>query len=151
MLQKMLQSLVLVSGLLLLAGGANAQQGEDIGQVKKLSGDVRLSRGVLERPLELGEWVRQSDTILTGKDGSVGLTFIDNSRFSTGPNTTLVLQRFRFNPTTHDGEFETRLRKGTLAVSSGQIAKRSPKQMRVFTPASVLGVRGTRFLVKVAE
>ncbi len=139
--------------LLLFAFGAPAWTADPqaIGQIKKLSGDVRLSRGVLERPLELGEWVRQSDTILTGADGSVGLTFIDNSRFSTGPDTTLVLQRFRFNPTTHDGEFVTRLRKGTLAVSSGQIAQRSARQMRVFTPASVLGVRGTRFLVKVSE
>ena len=147
----MLQKALLFVLLFTVGMPAWAADPEAIGQVKKVDGDVRLSRGVLERPLELGEWVRQSDTILTGADGSVGLTFIDNSRFSTGPNTTLVLQRFRFNPTTHDGEFVTRLRKGTLAVSSGQIAKRSSKQMRVFTPASVLGVRGTRFLVKVAQ
>lgn len=147
MLQKTLLFIVLIA----IGSPTWAADADAIGQVKKITGNVRVFRGVLERPLELGEWVKQSDTILTGIDGSVGLTFIDNSRFSTGPNTTLVLQRFRFNPTTHDGEFLTRLRKGTLAVSSGQIARRSSKQMRVFTPASVLGVRGTRFLVKVAE
>jgi hypothetical protein len=32
---------------------------------------------------------------------------------------------------------------------SGKIAKQSPDAMKVRTPASVLGVRGTEFVVKV--
>lgn len=123
----------------------------DIGQVKNLEGDVRVIRDSTERALKLGEWVRQADTVRTGVNGRVGITFIDNSRFSAGPNTTLNLERFRFNPTTHEGAFFAKLRKGTIAVTSGQLAKRSGKQMRIFTPSSVLGVRGTRFLVKVGE
>ena len=118
---------------------------------QKLNGDVHVNRDNAEHTLAVGEWLRQADTIMTGADGSVGITFIDNSRFSAGPNTTLDLQRYSFNPTTHEGEFSAKLRKGTLAVTSGQLAKRSGRQMRIFTPSSVLGVRGTRFLVKVEE
>ena len=123
----------------------------DIGQVKKLRGDVRVVRDAVERPIKLGEWVQQSDTIRTGAKSRVGITFIDNSRFSAGPNTNLSLQRFRFNATTHEGEFFAKLQKGTIAVTSGQLAKRSGKQMRIYTPSSVLGVRGTRFLVQVGD
>ena len=126
-------------------------QAADIGQVKNIQGDVRVTRGSTERALKLGEWLQQADTVRTGANGRVGITFIDNSRFSAGPNTTLNLERFRFNPTTHEVEFFAKLRKGTIAVTSGQLAKRSGKQMRIFTPSSVLGVRGTRFLVRVGE
>jgi len=39
--------------------------------------------------------------------------------------------------------------RGTAVVVSGQIAKRSPEAMKVKTPTSILGVRGTTFAVKV--
>ena len=86
---------------------------------------------------------------MTGADGQVGITFIDNTRFSAGPNTRLSLSRFRFDTTTHEGEFVTDLEQGTLSVISGQIAKHSPDQMKVKTPSSLLAVRGTNFLIKV--
>ena len=61
------------------------------------------------------------------------------------------LKQFRFNPTTQEGESLTQLHRGTLAIVSGQIAKRSPDAMKVQTPTTILGVRGTRFAVKVEE
>jgi hypothetical protein len=68
---------------------------QNVGQIKKLDGDVRLNRNQAERPLAVGEWLQQADTIMTGTTGSVGITFIDNSRFSASPNTTLDLQSFQ--------------------------------------------------------
>ena len=53
--------------------------------------------------------------------------------------------------TTHQGSFESSLRKGTLAVVSGKLAKQSPEAMKVRTPAAVLGVRGTEFLVRTGD
>ncbi|MBL4720806.1 MAG: FecR domain-containing protein [Alphaproteobacteria bacterium] len=123
----------------------------DIGQIKTLKGDVRISRGGADLVAKAGDALEQFDTLSTGPNGSVGMTFIDGARFSAGPNSVIELSRFKFNPTTHDGEFQTRVKRGTLAVISGQIAKRSPTAMTVRTPASILGVRGTRFLVKVGE
>ena len=61
------------------------------------------------------------------------------------------LKRFRFNPTTQEGESLTEVRRGTLAIVSGQIAKSSPDAMKVQTPTTILGVRGTTFAVKVEE
>ena len=53
--------------------------------------------------------------------------------------------------TTQDGEFVTDVQRGTLAVVSGQIAKRSPEAMKVTTPTTILGVRGTTFAIKVSD
>ena len=89
--------------------------------------------------------------LTTGPNGSVGITFIDNTRFSAGPNSRIELKQFRFNPTTQEGEFLTDMQQGTLAIVSGQIAKRSPDAMKVKTPTTILGVRGTTFAVKVDE
>jgi len=123
----------------------------DIGQIKTLKGDVTIVRAEKTVPAKAGDSLEQADTLITGADGSVGMTFIDGTRFSTGPDSVLELSRFKFNPTTHEGEFQASVKKGTLAIISGQIAKASPTAMTVRTPASILGVRGTRFLVKVGD
>jgi hypothetical protein len=87
--------------------------------------------------------------IITGKDGRISIVFKDNSRFSAGPNSRIELTIFKFNPGKRDGEFITKLDQGTLAMISGKIAKQRKDAMKVRTPASILGVRGTKFLVKV--
>jgi hypothetical protein len=75
----------------------------------------------------------------------------NNSRFSAGPNTRIELKQFRFNPTTQDGEFTTEMNRGTLAIISGQIAKRSSAAMKIKTPTTTIGVRATKVAVKVNE
>jgi hypothetical protein len=123
----------------------------EIGQIKNVAGQVFLLRNKVQQPAKIGDLVEQADVLTTGPDGSIGITFIDNSRFSAGPNSRIELTQFRFNPTTHEGEFTTDVKRGTLAVVSGQMAKRSPEAMKVVTPTTILGVRGTTFAVKVDE
>ena len=96
----------------------------------------------------MGTHLQATDTVVTGSDGSAGITFVDNSLLSVGPNSVLAIERYAFNSTTHEGAFESSLRKGTLSVVSGKIAKQSPDAMKVKTPSSILGVRGTEFLVR---
>jgi hypothetical protein len=121
----------------------------EVGQIKTLSGDVRIERSGEQVVAEPGDKVQQSDVLVTGPDGRVGITFVDNTRFAAGPDTRVELSRFRFDPTTHEGEFLATIERGTLAVTSGQLAKQSPDQMKVRTPSTVLAVRGTKFLVRV--
>lgn len=121
----------------------------DIGQIKTLTGAVHVLRGGERLPARLGLPLLAEDVVQTGGDGSVGITFVDNSRMAAGPDSRIELSRFRFDPVTHEGEFVTSVARGTLTVSSGQMARHSPEAMRVHTPTSVLAVRGTRFLVAV--
>jgi hypothetical protein len=122
-----------------------------IGQIKNVTGQVTLERGNLRREAAAGNLVEEADIISTGAKGSVGITLVDNSRLSAGPNSRIDLKRFQFNPTTQQGESVTEIRRGTLAIVSGQIAKGSPDAMKVQTPTTILGVRGTAFVVKVEE
>ena len=124
---------------------------EDIAQIKVAKGAVFIERAGKRMPAQVGTRVQATDTIVTGGDGSVGISFVDNSLLSMGPNSELAIDRFAFNSTTHEGTFDTSLRKGTLAVVSGKIAKQSPNAMKVKLPASILGVRGTVFLVRVED
>jgi hypothetical protein len=123
----------------------------EIGQIKNTTGQVFLLRNNQQQPAKPGDTVEQADIIITGANGSFGMTLIDGTRLSAGPNSRIELKQFRFNPTTQEGESLTELHRGTLAIVSGQIAKRSPDAMKVQTPTTILGVRGTRFAVKVEE
>jgi hypothetical protein len=134
--------------LTLFAGAVLAQ---DVGQIKVTKGVVHVERGTERIAAVVGMPVRESDKLVTGADGTVGVTFADNSLLSVGPNSTLAVDRFAFNPSTHEGQFDASLHRGTLAVISGKMVKQSPEAMKIRTPASILGVRGTEFVVKVAD
>jgi hypothetical protein len=135
----------------LLSVFAAAALANDIGQVKVTKGVVHVEREGARIPAVVGMPVREADKLVTGADGTVGVTFADNSLLSVGPNSTLAVDKFSFNPSTHEGQFDASLQRGTLAVVSGKMVKQSPDAMRIRTPASILGVRGTEFVVKVAD
>lgn len=123
---------------------------EPIGQIKTASGAVTIERAGARVPAAAGDRVEQSDVVVTGKDGACGITFQDNSMMSLGPDSTLALDRFKFDSTTHEGQFESSLRRGTLSVRSGYIVQQGQpgESMKVRTPAAILGVRGTEFVVR---
>jgi hypothetical protein len=125
--------------------------GAEIGQIKTLTGEVFIIRQNEQRSAQAGDLLEQADIVVTGVESSVGITFIDDSRFSAGPNSRIALEQFRFDPTTYDGVFRTKMQRGTLVILSGHIANRTPDAMQVQTPTSTLGVRGTKFLVQVEE
>ena len=135
----------------LLVCGFERAASAEIGQIKNVSGQVSVWRNNVQQPAKAGDLLEQADVLTTGANSSVGVTFIDNSRLSAGPNSRIELKQFRFDPTTNNGEFLADMQRGTLAIVSGQIAKRSPDAMKVKTPTTILGVRGTTFAVKVEE
>ena len=92
-----------------------------------------------------------NDRILTAADSTIGITLRDNTLLSAGANSTLVVNRFAFNSTTHAGAVDATLKRGTLAVVSGKIAKASPENVSYKTPTVSLGVRGTEFIIETSE
>ena len=139
--------IVALVGVLLVAPAF----GQDAGEVKVSKGVVHIERAGQRLPVTAGTRIQQSDVVVTGADGSVGIVFADSSRFSVGPSSRLAIDKFVFDSTTHQGGFEASLAKGTLAAVSGKLAKQSPDAMKVRTPAAVLGVRGTEFVVRTGD
>ena len=142
---------MLAFAIILGALGAVTAAWADVGQIKVCKGRVTVDRNGQALAGEVGMLLEPADVVKTGADGSVGITMRDNSLLSAGPNSILSLERFEFDPTTDDGRFAARLQRGTLAVASGRIAKKSPQAMTVRTPSALLGVRGTEFVVSVDE
>ena len=142
---------IIVAATLLVLLTTTVGFAADAGRIKTVRGAAWVERGGVRLPASVGTPVGQSDVIVTGADGTVGITFADDSRLSIGPDSTLAIERFTFNPTTHEGAHETSLRRGTLAAVSGKLARQSPDAMKVKTPAAVLGVRGTTFAVRAGE
>ena len=136
---------------LALAFGTPAAWAADIGQVKVAKGTVTIDRAGASIPATVGTRLQASDVVRTGSDGSVGITMTDNSLLSAGPNSVLALDRYDFDEVTSEGRFEASLRKGTLAVVSGRLAKQSRDAMSIRTPSAVLGVRGTEFVVSTDD
>jgi len=79
----------------------------------------------------------------------MGVTFKDNTVMSFGPDTELTVDEYLYAPGKGQLKFSTSLLKGSLQVVSGVIAKLKPQSVTMKTPTGIIGVRGTRFLVKV--
>ena len=131
---------------LAIAGPAVAA---DIGLIKVSSGDVQIQRGANKLPATVGAGLQTSDVIVTGANGSAGITFSDNSLVSIGPDSVFAIEKYQFDSTTYAGEFEGNLKQGRLAAVSGKMVKQSPESMKIRTPSAIMGVRGTEFLVQV--
>lgn len=136
---------------LALAVAALSAAAEDAGQIKTAQGSAQIERDGQRIAVVPGLHVRQSDSIITGDNGAVGVTLADNSLLSIGPNTVMSLDKYAFDSTTYEGQMDASIKKGTILVVSGKLVKHTPGAMRIHTPASIMGVRGTKFIVHVSE
>lgn len=136
--------------LLVLTGSlVRAADAEPIGYVRVVSGDVTIQRSDQAITAAAGAALFQGDTIRTGSQSAAGMTFLDNSRISLGPDSTIDLENFAFKDGGTPPTFDVRLNTGSLTAASGEIAKMRPLAMKVLMPTTVLGVRGTEFVVRV--
>ena len=137
------------AGFLVAAALTSQVAASEIGRIKAVTGAANIMRGKAVMPATPGLTLDVADVLVTGKDGRIGVTFIDNSRFAVGPNSRVSLTKFDFDDTTHKGSSLTTVDRGSLAIVSGQIAKENRDEMKVRTPTSLLAARGTRFVVEV--
>lgn len=146
---KYLSSLIAVA-LVATATVAAASDGS-VGRVKTVEGTASIVRGQGSLPAVVNERILQGDTLTTGPNGSLGVILKDDTSLSLGPNSVVVVDQFQFAPAEGKLSLVTRMVRGTAVYISGIIAKLSPQSVRFETPNATIGIRGTRFLVKVDE
>ena len=119
------------------------------GHIKIATGSAFIVRNGADVAARPGELVFPSDALRTGGDGSVGVTLMDDTRLSLGPNSEVRLERYVYAPA--EGGFGMVLNfvRGVAAYVSGRIAKLAPDSIRLETPAAIVGVRGTTVAVRV--
>lgn len=122
---------------------------EAAGTLKSLRGQATIEREGVKRPTKIGESLFPKDRILTSADGYASVGLRDQSSLSIGPNSDVDLTKYSFNPTTHQGEQQVRVRSGSLAGISGKLAKASPEAVQFNAGTVTLGVRGTQFVAEL--
>ena len=121
------------------------------GKVKKIRGTVVVIRGDRTQTLRVGDPVFQNDLMQTGATGAVGIIFEDNTILSLGPKSRLAIDGYTFAPEQGKLSLLLRLLRGTASYLSGIIGKQAPEAVKFQTPDATIGIRGTKFLVKVGS
>lgn len=132
-----------------LAADNDGLTGEVVGSVKTVTGEAFLRRGEKNHEAYEGDYLYRGDVLLTSSDSSLGVIFRDDTILSLGSKSEVRIDQFVFDPAHSNMDFLVNVGKGTAQFISGQIAKLQPESMSVETPLSTIGIRGTRFLVKV--
>src|SRR6516225_11323733 len=92
------------------------------------------------RVIEIGAQVVENEKIQTSATGSVQVLFIDKTTLNVGPNSTMVIDRFVYNPVTTKGELALSLGKGVVRVVGGVATHSEGATIR--TPVAAIGLRG---------
>ena len=122
-----------------------------IGTLQRVSGTAAVVRQDQILPAKAGLEIQANDTLRTGTDGSIGVVFHDDTLLSLGPGSVLVIDEFVYAPRQGKLSLVFRMLKGTAVYLSGLIAKLAPDSVHFVTPSASVGVRGTKFAVKVQE
>lgn len=124
---------------------------DPVGRVKIVTGEAFVTTTGKKAKAEVGSPVYQGSLIETGKNSSLGITFKDETMVSFGANTVFTVSDYVYSPADGKLKFGSKLAKGSLNYVSGAIGKLKPEAVTVGTPSGTIGVRGTQFLVTVAE
>jgi len=139
------------SAALLLAGSvapAVTQQTAAIGSVNEVRSDAfGTPPGLERRSLAVRSDVFASERIETGRDAWAQLSFLDATSFRVGGASTVVLDRFIYDPDKKAGELTIGVTEGVFRFVTGTMKSES---YRIRTPSALIGVRGTDFVLAVA-
>lgn len=144
------QRLIWICALCVVSLGVHAED-LPIGYVKTLTGDAVIIGSAGPQSALVGSPVHRGDRIRTLANGSLGLTLKDNTMMSFGPDTEISVDEYLYAPARNELRLSTRVVRGTMQFVSGIIAKLKPEAVTITTPTATIGVRGTRFLVKVEQ
>jgi len=120
-----------------------AVHGEKIGVAASVSGTVFSGAGKTRRTIRSGSDIFLNERIRTGKTGSLQIMLLDETVFTLGPDSDMVMDEFVYNPANNDGKVYANVAKGVFRFITGKIARKDPEKMNVKITAGNIGIRGT--------
>jgi hypothetical protein len=118
-----------------------------VGIVGAISGTVKTET----RELKAGDKIYLNETIYAGVGAGTQILLLDQSTFTIGEDSEVVMDTFVFDPATNDGKIVASVKQGSLKVISGLISKKNPDSLTVEVPEGTLGSRGTEFQTIVSK
>ena len=123
---------------------AGATLGEQIGTVAECRGEVFIiTPGGHKLPLQFGTPIPLNAHVTTGSDAHFKVILLDETVFTLGPSSDMVLDEFVYDPKTSAGKITASLAKGTFRFVTGKVAHRDTDNMKLKVPVGSLGFRGT--------
>ena len=110
----------MVAAVLLVAGPAMA---DEVGLIKVSKGSVQVERDGRSMPAAVGMALQAADVIVTGADGSAGITFADNSLVSVGPEQLVLDRQVQLRLDHPRGRVRGHAQAGRLAAVSGKMVQ----------------------------
>lgn len=137
-----------VAAIMLSFSSASAAEGH-IGIVKTAEGVATIDRQGNVLPASPGVRVLNGDKLVTGAESAMGVTFLDGSRMSLGPDAELVMDELIYEPQNEKLSLVASFVQGTFSHISGGIGRLKPEAVKMRTPVGTIGIRGTKFVVRV--
>ena len=144
--------LSLIIGLFFVINISQAVEKFDID--KQLVGVVGAIFGTVKteiRELKAGDKIYLNETVYVGIDSGTQILLLDQSTFTIGSDSEVVMDTFIYDPATNDGKIVASVKKGSLKIISGLISKKNPDSLTVKVPSGTLGSRGTEFQIMVSK
>ncbi len=128
-------------------------EGKIIGKVKGLRGLVSILRDGKTKPAFPNDRIYQSDILLTGSDGAVGILLEDNTLISMGPISRVSMDKYTFAPATNEYAMRLNMGHGTFVYQSGLLGKLAPHAVELNTPVGRISMlkEETNFKARFAE
>jgi hypothetical protein len=131
------------------AGQAPQPSVDEIGNVASVQGDATVTRNGASQGLKAQDPIFRGDLLRTGVNATLGIIFDDETTFNLSANSSIQVNEFVYNPGAKSNSALFTVARGTVAFAAQQVAKTG--DMKIATPSSVLGVRGTSGVVEVPE
>ena len=112
-----------------------------IGVIGAVSGKISNNSKILKT----GDKIYLGDTILSNENSAAQILLLDQSTFTIGSDSSVVMDTFIYDPKNNDGKIVAKVKKGSLKVISGLVSKKNPDNLSVEVPEGTLGSRGTEF------
>lgn len=100
-----------------------------------------IKGAAVNRKGSIGQPVYLNDEIKTSESGKAQILLKDQSVFNIGPNSTLVIDKFIYDP--QKSSMNVSIQKGAFKFVSGKIANSSDEAMKVQLPNATIAIRGT--------
>lgn len=131
-------SLILIMAFFTLP--ANAQK-QSIGTVTRVQGEAMIGGN----PAAVSNPVFSGNTITTGTEGRLEVTFHDATVLTVGGNSEFLIDTYSYNTDTPTKEAILKLTKGAFRAVTSSLIDVAPENFKVITPLATIGIRGTDF------
>ncbi len=142
--------IALTGALALTAAAAAPALAQKAGVTTAVNVDaLRTPPGLDTRRVVIGDEIVYNELIETDNVGQAQVLMLDRTALTIGPNSSLLIDKFIYDPEKQSGDMNLTLKRGLLRFVGGRISKKN--QVKVNTPVGVLGIRGGIALINVVD